>query len=57
VPPPVQSVTELPALVDHARAGGLPVELRIRGDLSEIGPGMGLAVYRIAQEALNGDQP
>jgi signal transduction histidine kinase len=50
--PPVPSAIELPALVDHARAGGLAVELRIRGDLSEIGPGVGLAVYRIAQEAL-----
>lgn len=52
VPPPVPSAFELPALVDQARAGGLPVELRIRGDLSEIGPGVGLALYRIAQEAL-----
>jgi signal transduction histidine kinase len=51
--PPVPSAIELPALVDHARAGGLPVELRIRGDLSKIGPGVGLAVYRIVQEALS----
>ncbi len=50
--PPVPSANGLPALVDDARAGGLPVELRIRGDLSEIGPGVGLALYRIAQEAL-----
>jgi signal transduction histidine kinase len=50
--PPVPSAIELPALVDHARAAGLPVELRIRGDLSQIGSGAGLAVYRIAQEAL-----
>ncbi|MBV9422954.1 MAG: sensor histidine kinase [Solirubrobacterales bacterium] len=50
--PPVPAANELPTLVDDARAGGLPVELRIRGDLSEIGAGVGLALYRIAQEAL-----
>ena len=31
--PPVPSAVEIPALVDHARAGGLAVDLRIRGDL------------------------
>jgi signal transduction histidine kinase len=50
--PPVPSAIEIPALVDHARAGGLAVELHIRGDLSAIAPTVGLAVYRIAQEAL-----
>jgi signal transduction histidine kinase len=50
--PPLPSAAEVPALVDHARAGGLPVELRVRGDLSRIGPGVGVALYRIAQEAL-----
>jgi signal transduction histidine kinase len=49
---PVPTATEIPALVDHARAGGLAVELRTHGDLSHIPPGVGLAVYRIAQEAL-----
>jgi signal transduction histidine kinase len=49
---PVPTVSEIPALVDQARAGGLAVELRARGDLSRIPPGVGLAVYRIAQEAL-----
>ena len=49
---PVPTATEIPALVDHARAGGLAVELRTRGDLLTIPPGVGLAVYRIAQEAL-----
>jgi signal transduction histidine kinase len=49
---PVPTATEVPALVDHARAGGLAVELRTNGDLSHIPPGVGLAVYRIAQEAL-----
>jgi signal transduction histidine kinase len=49
---PVPSPAEIPALIDQARAGGLPVELRMRGDLSRIGDGVGVAVYRIAQEAL-----
>ena len=31
--PPVPSAMEIPALVDDARAGGLAVELRMRGDL------------------------
>jgi signal transduction histidine kinase len=52
VAPPLPSASEIPALVDAARAGGLAVELRMRGDLSRIAPGVGVAVYRIAQEAL-----
>jgi signal transduction histidine kinase len=50
--PPVPSAIEIPALVDHARAGGLPVELQMRGDLATISPTVGLALYRITQEAL-----
>jgi signal transduction histidine kinase len=52
VDPPLPSVAEIPALVDQARAGGLAVELQTRGDLSAIPPGIGVAVYRISQEAL-----
>jgi signal transduction histidine kinase len=52
VAPPVPTSMEIPALVDHARAGGLAVELRARGDLSQVAPTVGLALYRIAQEAL-----
>jgi signal transduction histidine kinase len=48
----VPAASEIPALVDHARAGGLAVELRTQGDLGRIPPGVGLALYRIAQEAL-----
>jgi signal transduction histidine kinase len=48
----VPAASEIPALVDQARAGGLAVELRTRGDLSRIPPGVGVALYRIAQEAL-----
>jgi signal transduction histidine kinase len=49
---PVPTASEIPALVDQARAGGLAVELRMRGDLARIPPGVGVALYRIAQEAL-----
>jgi signal transduction histidine kinase len=49
---PVPSASEIPALVDQARAGGLAVELETRGDLSRVSPGVGVALYRIAQEAL-----
>ena len=39
-------------LVDQARAAGLAVELHVQGDLFRVPPVIGLAVYRIAQEAL-----
>ncbi|TCN39117.1 signal transduction histidine kinase [Kribbella orskensis] len=52
VAPPLPSTKEIPALVDQARAGGLAVELRMRGDFARISPGTGVALYRIAQEAL-----
>lgn len=49
---PVPSAMEIPALVDHARAGGQTVELQICGDLSAIPPSVGVALYRIVQESL-----
>jgi signal transduction histidine kinase len=52
VAPPVPSASEIPALVEHARAAGLVVELRMDGDQSAIPAGVGVALYRIAQEAL-----
>jgi signal transduction histidine kinase len=52
VPPPLPSVEEIPALVEQARTGGLDVELRMPNDVSRIPPGVGVAVYRISQEAL-----
>lgn len=52
VKPPLPSVDELAVLVEEARAGGLAVELHMQGDFSRIPPGVGVAVYRIAQEAL-----
>jgi signal transduction histidine kinase len=49
---PEASSSDIPAVVDDARAGGLAVELVTRGDLSRVSPGVGLALYRISQEAL-----
>jgi signal transduction histidine kinase len=49
-PPP--SATEISTLVEQARIAGLAVELQTRGDLSAIPPSTGVALYRIAQEAL-----
>jgi len=52
VAPPLPSAGEVAELVEHARAAGLAVELRTRGDLSLVPQTVGVAVYRIAQEAL-----
>jgi signal transduction histidine kinase len=52
VAPPLPSAEEVPGLVEHAQAGGLAVELEVRGDLSRIPASAGLAVYRITQELL-----
>jgi signal transduction histidine kinase len=49
---PLPSVAEIGMLVEQARSGGLAVELRTRGNLDGIPSGVGVAVYRIAQEAL-----
>jgi signal transduction histidine kinase len=50
--PPLPSAGEIPALVEDARTGGLAVEVQTRGDLDRIGSSVGVALYRIAQEAL-----
>ncbi len=47
--PGVEGIREL---VERVRALGLPVELRIGGELDQIPTGQGLAVYRIVQESL-----
>jgi signal transduction histidine kinase len=49
---PVPVAGEIPALVEEARVGGLDAELRLHGELGGIDPGVGLALYRVAQEAL-----
>jgi signal transduction histidine kinase len=54
VPPgPLPDIAQLGELVDAARHGGLRVEYRTSGDLTGIPPAVGLALYRIAQEALH----
>jgi signal transduction histidine kinase len=52
VAPPVATAEEIPALVEAARAGDLGVELRVAGDLAQLEPSVGMALYRIAQEVL-----
>jgi len=49
---PQPALADLERLVDHARDAGLPVELVVRGEPSELPAGLELAVYRVAQEAL-----
>ena len=52
VAPPLPSASEIAALVDDARVGGWRSSCGCAGDLSGIAPGVGVALYRIAQEAL-----
>jgi signal transduction histidine kinase len=49
---PLPSADEIPALVEQARVGGIDVELRMPTDVGWIPPGVGVALYRITQEAL-----
>ena len=49
---PQPGIDDLPGLVETVRAAGLPVELVENGDIRPIAPGLGLAAYRIVQEAL-----
>lgn len=49
---PQPGMSRLPALVDQVRDAGLPVTLRLPTDLPALSPGVGLAAYRIVQEAL-----
>jgi signal transduction histidine kinase len=53
VAPPLQTAQDIATLVDAARGAGLAVELRVRGDMSAVTSGVGVAAYRIAQEALS----
>lgn len=50
--PPVPAADEIPRLINEARTAGSHVELKVQGELSQLPPAVGLAVYRIVQEAL-----
>jgi signal transduction histidine kinase len=49
---PQPGLERLEALVDGVRRAGVPVELAIDGDCSDVSPAVGLSAYRIVQEAL-----
>jgi signal transduction histidine kinase len=49
---PQPSLKQLEMLVNHMYEAGLPVEIRIEGDLQPLPPGVDLSAYRIVQEAL-----
>jgi len=52
-PAPVSpSLGDLPALVARVEAAGLSIRLRMDPELDELVPGVGLAAYRVVQEAL-----
>jgi signal transduction histidine kinase len=49
---PQPGVTEIPALIEQVRQTGQPVELRVEGRPQVVSGGLGVAAYRIVQEAL-----
>lgn len=49
---PDPGIGDLPDLVDGVRGGGLPVDLRVEGDLRALPAVVGTTAYRVVQEAL-----
>lgn len=49
---PQPGLADLPALVDGVRESGVAVDLTLSTDAPVVAPGLGLAVYRLVQEAL-----
>jgi signal transduction histidine kinase len=49
---PQPGVAQIPELVAHVRGAGLPVEYDVQGTPHDLSPGVDVALYRLAQEAL-----
>jgi signal transduction histidine kinase len=49
---PAHGLADLPALADRVTAAGIKVTLDVRGEPRDLLPGLDLAAYRVAQEAL-----
>jgi signal transduction histidine kinase len=49
---PVPGIADLDALVTDVRSAGLPVEMRVEGEVVDLPPAVDRAAYRIVQEAL-----
>lgn len=49
---PQPDLGALDLLASRMREAGMPLEVRVTGDVEEVGAGMALATYRIVQEAL-----
>lgn len=49
---PSPSLDDIPALVARIEAAGLPIRLSLDPELARLAPGVGLAAYRVVQEAL-----
>jgi signal transduction histidine kinase len=49
---PQPRLADVPALVGQLRDAGLPVDLRVEGEVGELPVGLELSAYRIVQEAL-----
>jgi signal transduction histidine kinase len=49
---PSPDVDRVPELIEQTRAAGVPVTLRTEGTPFDVPPGIGVAAYRIVQEAL-----
>jgi signal transduction histidine kinase len=49
---PAPGLARLPELLEPVRAAGLDTRLTMDGDVHAVPPGIGLAAYRIAQEAV-----
>ena len=50
--PPAPTVEDVAALVAEFRAAGMDVSLETAGDLAQVPPATGLALYRLVQESL-----